>query len=262
MAGPRRLVFGEVADLYDRHRPAYPSALVGDLIEMASVGQGDKVLEVGAGTGKATVLFAARGLAVAALEPSAEMAAVARRNCAPYPETELIEADFERWEAGEETFPLLYSAQAWHWIDPELRYRRARSVLSPGGLLAVFWNRPAWGRSELRDALAVAYAGAAPELAPDGPMHPANENPDGDEDWPGEIAAADGFQRPRSRSYQWRQDYTGEQYAGLLATLSEIRLLHPEVRRALLRDVRSAIEAHGGTLRMPLVTRLHCARAA
>jgi hypothetical protein len=27
----RRLVFGEVAELYDRHRPTYPPALIDDL---------------------------------------------------------------------------------------------------------------------------------------------------------------------------------------------------------------------------------------
>jgi SAM-dependent methyltransferase len=262
MSTPRRLLFGEVADLYDRHRPSYPTALVEDLIELAGVRPGDRVLEVGAGTGKATALFAAAGLAVVAVEPSPGMAEVARRNCAPYPRVEIVQSDFERWEPGGGDFPLLYSAQAWHWIDRELRYRRARAALRDGGLLAAFWNRPGWGSSAVRQALLAAYRTIVPEMATDGPLHPANPSPEGDEDWPGEIAAVAEFADPLVRRYPWSREYTAVQYAGLLGTLSEVRLLDDATRVRLLRAVGEIIAEHGGRLTMPMVTRVHLARAA
>jgi hypothetical protein len=53
-------VFGEVAELYDQARPSYPAVLFDDVIAFAP--QSPRVLEVGAGTGKATVLLAERGL--------------------------------------------------------------------------------------------------------------------------------------------------------------------------------------------------------
>jgi SAM-dependent methyltransferase len=262
MTTPQRLVFGEVAELYDASRPTYPQRLIDDLIELAGLHHGLRALEVGAGTGKATTRFAARGVSVLAVEPSAAMAAVARRNCAAYPQVQIIETDFERWDPAGETFSLLYSAQAWHWIDPEVRFQRARSALAPGGLLAAFWNRPAWGRSELRDALVAAYRTAAPDLAPDGPMHPANQSPDADQDWPGDVAAAGGFDEAAVRFYEWNVDYRADAYTGLLGTLSEIRLLDEEQRRALLAAVGETIGEHGGTLTMPLATRVCLARAA
>ena len=70
---PRRLVFGEVAGLYDRARPGYPASLIDDLVRWAQPGA--RALEIGAGTGKATRLLAARGVSVLGIEPSAEMAA-------------------------------------------------------------------------------------------------------------------------------------------------------------------------------------------
>ncbi|MGO9960152.1 MAG: class I SAM-dependent methyltransferase [Solirubrobacteraceae bacterium] len=258
---PRRLVFGEVADSYDRHRPTYPQPLIDDLIGLAAVGAGDRVLEVGAGTGKATALFAARGLRVLAIEPSPSMAALARRNCAENPGVEVVETDFERWDPAGETFALIYSAQAWHWIEPDVGYRRAREALASGGVLGAFWNRPAWGRSELRNALIAAYEVTVPDLKPDGPLHPANEAPEGDDGWPAQIDRADGLHAPELRRYPWSISYTGDQYVGLLSTLSEVRLLQPARRRALLSAVRAAIETHGGTLQMPMVTRLWLARA-
>lgn len=85
MARERRLAFGEVAEQYDRTRPSYPDALVDDVLALAPTDHGAaRALEVGAGTGKATVMFAARGASVVALEPSPEMAAIAERNTARY----------------------------------------------------------------------------------------------------------------------------------------------------------------------------------
>lgn len=262
MATEQRLVFGEVADLYDASRPSYPPQLIDDLLTAAPARDTTRVLEVGAGTGKATVLLAAAGARVLAIEPSAEMAAVARRNCASYPGVEIVESDFERWEPAGETFPLLCSGQAWHWIDPELRYGCARAALRPDGLLAAFWNRPGWGPSPLREALKDVYLKTVPELPPDGATHPANESPDLDGDWTQEIAAAPGFGSPEIRFYDRSVRYSADQYARLLSTLSEIRLLAEDRREALLRGVRATISEHGGTLTMPLRTWLCLARAA
>src|ERR1700712_1812259 len=65
----QRLAFGSVAELYDRARPSYPPGAIDDVVAHAGLQTGDTVLEVGAGTGKATVLLAQRGLGVLALEP-------------------------------------------------------------------------------------------------------------------------------------------------------------------------------------------------
>src|SRR6266702_3675986 len=116
----QRLVFGEVAELYDKARAAYPDALIDDVIGFAGAdGAGLRALGVGAGTGKATVGFAARGLEILALEPSAAMAAVAMRNCQQFPGVRIEPASFEGWPAEPGGFGLLYSAQAWHWVQPE-----------------------------------------------------------------------------------------------------------------------------------------------
>lgn len=261
MAVPRRLVFGEVAEVYDRHRPAYPPALVDDLIAESGVGEGRRALEVGAGTGKATALFAARGIPVLAVEPSAEMAVIARRALADAPHVEIVESDFEHLELAGEVFGLVYAGTAWHWVDPQARYRRARSALGPGGLLAAFWNRADWKDHELREALTAAYERAAPDIPLDNHMHPANPEPSSGLDWTAEIGAADGFAEPAERAYRWSREYTAEGFAGLLDTLSDVRLLPAQQRERLLEAVRGVIAEHGGTLTLALVTLLHTARA-
>ncbi len=263
MASERRLVFGEAAELYDRSRPSYPSVLIDDLVALAGLDGGRTVLEVGAGTGKATAMLAARGIPVLAIEPSAKMAAVARRNCAAYPGVEIELRDFERWLPGGREFPLICAAQSWHWIEPELRYARARAAACRGGLLAAFWNRPRWDRSQLRAELAAVYRKHAPELDRELPMHPANELVlDGDGDWLVEVEAATGWQRGEVRSYDWTQTYSPAQYAELIGSLSETLLMDSDRRRELLAAIRAAIEAGGGSIRMSYATRLCLARAA
>ena len=128
---------------------------------------GDRALEVGAGTGKATGLFAARGLRILGLEPSRGMAAAARVRLAGYENVAIEETGFEEWRP-ERDFRLLFSAQAWHWVTPEVRYTRAREALAEDGALAVFWNRPRWESSPLKDELAAAYRRTAPSWAQGG----------------------------------------------------------------------------------------------
>jgi len=255
-----RLVFGQVAERYDRVRPAYPNALVDEVIALTG---GGRALEVGAGTGKATVMFGQRGVAVDAVEPSAEMASIARVRCADFPGVTIEERDFEDWDGDHHAFALVFSAQAWHWVAPELKYVRAREALADGGLLAAFWNRPDWGRCPLRDELSAAYERAAPDLGPDpGPMHPGSEiAPDRWEDWDAEIDAAAGLRDPEVRLYEWSADYTAARYAELIATTHDHILLADDTRAALLGAVSDVIEQSGGVLSLPLVTKLCLARA-
>lgn len=258
--GPR-LIFGRVAQLYDRHRPAYPEPLIDDLVEEAGLDAETGALEVGSGTGKATAQFAFRGVPVLGIEPSAEMAQIGRRNLAEYQRVQIEQADFELWDPAGRRFALIFSAQAWHWVDPAVGYVRARAAVRPGGLLAAFWNRPDWTRASLREPLAAAYELASPGYSGEDPMHPANLAHLGEEDWEGDIASADGWGQPESRHYAWSQDYSAAEYTGLLETTSGVQLLHASERRALLAAVASVIDERGGTFTLPMATRVCLARA-
>ena len=243
----RRLAFGSVAELYDELRPSYPSALIDEVLERSHA---DRALEVGTGTGKATTLFAARGVSIVALEPSSEMAAIARRNCAPFADVEIVLSDFERFDTRGERFPLLFSAQAWHWVSRGARHTKARAAMSKGGVLAAFWNRPNWEHSALREPLRAAYRQAGADGI-DGPM-----NPGGPArrwwrgDWRAEIGAAAGFDQPAVRHYNWPREYSTEQYVGLLQTHSDHIVLEHDRRQALLEAVAAVIDRDGGRLQV------------
>ena len=251
----QRLAFGTVATLYDRVRPSYPTVVIDAIIEAAGLRPGTRILEVGAGTGKATLGLAQRGLEVVALEPSAEMAAVLRANCAGRPGVEVVEAPFERW-APTRRFPTLVSAAAWHWIDPGVRCRRAHDALAPGATLAAIWTLPEWRDCPLRPALSDAYRETVPEMRPDFPMHPDSSPSRLADGWGSEILASGLFEGPEVRSHRWSIGYTGSAYADVLRTHQDHILLECDARTRLLAAVAAVIADAGGRLELPTVTRL------
>jgi SAM-dependent methyltransferase len=251
----RRLAFGDVAELYDEARPAYPPAVIDELIDAADLKPGALVLEVGAGTGKATRMLAARGLAVLALEPSAAMAEVARRNLANDPLVQIEQSDFETWRPRGQVQALV-SAQAWHWISPQLRYVRAGQALRSGGLLAAIWTLPVWESNELRGELREVYSRTVPELAAGFPMHPAGVSADLAGDWHAEIEGSDAFARPRVREHPWSCTYATAAYLQLLQTHQDHILLTPEQQSALLSAIAAVLDRAGARITMDYVTRL------
>jgi SAM-dependent methyltransferase len=257
------LTFGGVAPQYDRFRPSYPGELADQVLAFAGAQVGDEVIEVGAGTGKATSLFVERGLFVRAIEPSAEMAAVLRERW-PASEVAVEPSDFETWNPGGLEVPLIYSAQAWHWVAPEVRFVKARSVLSAGGALAVFWTRPRWSDSPLRDQLDQAYRRTVPEFGErPGPMHPATSDEEQESwwEWIRDSDAAGGFDPPESRTYAWPCEYTTAEYVSLIQTHSDHIVLPDDRRAALLAAVSEVIDSAGGRITVPYVTRLWLSRA-
>lgn len=138
-SGARRYgkVFDEVAAEYDRRRPAYPDELIDQACQVAGIGSGDQVLEVGCGSGQLTRALLARGLHVTALEPGRRLIALARRNLEGAGETEYVNARFEDAVLPRERFRAVFSASAFHWIDPAVSWQKVADVLVPGGTLAL-----------------------------------------------------------------------------------------------------------------------------
>jgi SAM-dependent methyltransferase len=130
-------VFNDIAVEYDRNRPAYPDALVDQACEVAHLGGGDWVLEIGCGTGQLTRSLLARGLRVTALEPGDQLIGIAEENLKGAGDVELVHARLEDMQLHHEGYAAVFSASAIHWVDPDLGWRKIAEALVPHGTLAL-----------------------------------------------------------------------------------------------------------------------------
>src|SRR5918992_361313 len=135
-----RRTFDEAASLYDEVRPGYPEDLFDDIVSLSGIRPAGRILEIGCGTGQATVPFARRGYRILCIELGENMAALARRNLRRYPQAEVRIGAFEESPLEEKAFDLAISATAFHWLDPAVAYPKAAGALRDGGSLALFWN--------------------------------------------------------------------------------------------------------------------------
>ena len=166
-------VFDEVAAEYDRNRPIYPDELVDQACQVAGIGEGDQVLEIGCGSGQLTRSLVARGLHVTALEPGKNLIALARQNLGGAGAVEFMNARFEDASCPDEHFRAVFSASALHWVDPKVGWLKIADVLVPGGTLALMSY---FGLEEQRskpdqEAVLAAMRKVAPDIAADWPTY-------------------------------------------------------------------------------------------
>ncbi len=258
-------VFGEVAERYHAARLDYPRELVADVLGYAALGD-RPVVEVGAGTGKATVSFAAHGLALTCVEPDPRMAEVLRRTAAPYPAVRVENVRFEDWRPGGRRFGLLYAATSWHWTDPERRWDLTHAALAPGGALALFWNSAGVVDPGLHAALARADA-ARPELDPPH-ARLASEFDGGIEEWSeasgwpeAECRRDERFTDQVSTRHARPQRFSTSHYLEYLDTISRYRILPDECREQVFQETARILDAHGGGIDMVAFTHAFKARA-
>lgn len=253
----QRFTFDNVASLYDAARPGYPASLFDDVIAEAGLASGERVLEVGSGTGKATEGFARRGLPVLALEPGAQMIAVAKQALAAFAKVQFVQTTFEAWTSTERDFGLIAAAQSWHWIDPSSAFRQAARMLKPHGLLAVFGNVPVGVPAPLEDALRRIFAQRLPGAPPTISGAMAHYLPSGP--FASSFDASRLFEPVLHRQYAWRWPHTTESFIAHQRTLSGFLVMPSDLREAILSDAAGAIDAYGGAFEMDYETHLYMA---
>ncbi|MGC9540382.1 class I SAM-dependent methyltransferase [Streptomyces sp. UG1] len=238
--------FDEDAERYDRARPGYPSEMYDDLEELAGAGPGSRVLEVGCGTGQATVPLAGRGCRVTAVEAGPRMAAVARRKLVGAAAgVEVVTAAFESWALPEEPFDVVVSATAFHWIDPAVRVIKAADALRPGGALAVVRTQHvAGGTQEFFTQVQRCYERFDPQTPP-GLRLPSPDDVDGS-DHAREVARSGRFGATVFRRYERDLTYTTSDYLDLLLTYSGHRALPEDARDGLLACIAGLIDGRYG----------------
>lgn len=254
-----RATYDEVALAYDQARPGYPEALFDDLVSLSGIPPGGRILEIGCGTGQATVPLAQRGYAILCIELGENLAAMARHNLAAFPQVEVRSGAFEDWPVEEGTFDLVIAATTFHWLDPTIAYPKTARALGPGGAIALFWHfHRHTGTRGFFEAAAAIYRREAPGLDAR-PLYPATA--EGLEAGRSEIENTGLFGEVTARSYEWEMVYDAAGYVRLLDTLSGHRSLAKAARERLFRGIGELIDAQfNGCVTQCYLTTLYVAR--
>ena len=140
-------LFNHMADYYDLYRPGYPPAAVEAIIQYGKLTEGSRLLEVGSGSGKATGQFLGKGFSLTCLDPGHDL--VARGN-AQYGKqgAQFLASSFEEFAGEAESWDMIFSAQAFHWIRQPDGYRQCARLLKPGGTVALMWNLDLFGENQ------------------------------------------------------------------------------------------------------------------
>jgi SAM-dependent methyltransferase len=247
--------FDRVAVLYASVRPGYPDELIEDVCEFAQLRPADPVLEVGCGAGQATISFATRGYRLTAIDPGPALIGEAKARMPAPSQVNFVVVPFETWDAGGATFKLLLSAQAWHWIAPDIAFPKAADCLVPQGVLAVFGHVPRALPEPLNSAFKSVYLkytgswGAPPEAGflPTGPFA----------SW---FEASGRFDSVVHRCYRWNWRHSAASYLVFARTRSDHQIMPADRLDAMLSDLRGAIESCAETFDWPYETHLYMAR--
>lgn len=234
-----RTTFGQDAELYDQCRPSYPPQLFSDLTTLAGLGPRARVLEIGCGTGQATLPLAQLGCTVVGIDLSPDMAAIARRNLAQFPNVTVVAAAFEDWQPSDGAFDAVLSATAFHWLDPDLRMIKAAELLRPGGALGIVSTHHIAGGTDAFFADAQrCYERFDPKTPPGMRLTTEDETPEEAT----EFDRTERFGPVEFRRYPWQQTYTAPDYLNLLMTYSGHRAMESQARNDLFACITHQID--------------------
>ncbi len=252
--------FDESPEVYERARPSYPPALWDALF--AVLPSAPRILEIGAGTGKATHALLSRGAAVLACEPGPNLARFMTQKFAPEIRKRKLEVRaefFEDMDIDAQSFDAVVAATCWHWLDPGSCLQKAATALKRNGALAVV------DTMQVDDAIDRGFFAAS---------HPIYQRyfaePDRTAQLPGRnltpavfdaLNASDTFGQSTLARFNWDQGYATAQYIDLVRSYSNTAMLVPTVREHFLQDLATFIDTEfAGFVLRPLVITLVVAR--
>lgn len=236
----RKECFDTVADAYEQFRPSPPREVVDAIVELADVHEGSRVLEIDCGTGQLSVPLAELGVDLVAVELGAQLAARAKRNLEQFPHARLDIGAFEHWPLPASTFDVVIAANAFHWLDPQVRLSKSVRALRPGGCLTVLHVHHVRGGTpgffaDTQRSYAKWGMSDDPSFQPPLPSRTPAMYP--------ELEDRPEFSAVRRRYFEIPMQYTTASYVGWLTTDSLVNTLDEPARGGFLRDIGTLIDA-------------------
>lgn len=252
----KRLTFNEDVYNYDKYRPSYPKELYEAVFHYSKLDSDCRVLEIGVGTGQATVPFLEKGFDVTAVELGKDLSTFVKEKFSRYNNFRVMNDDFIFCNFPENSFDLIYCATAFHWLPEKERYEKVKKLLKPNGVLVLFWNHPFPNRKD--------DAGNMASKAVYDKYRPADKELE-------EFCEKDlkkytdelteyGFADIESRLFHRIRTLSTNDYIHLINTYSDHRLLDKTTKELFEKDMAKAIDNAGGKINIYDTIDLYMAR--
>ncbi len=242
--------------LYEEVRPEYPSELFEDIFRYKEITPFSRVMEIGIGTGKATLPFLEMQCQVASVEPGKKMAKFVRNKYSDYDTFSCYEMTLEKYMGFNNTFDLIYAATSFHWLDEETGHKKVYNLLKNGGAFARFAYHAGEDstRPELMQKIRELYkkyfnAGDDYSYFSEADARKINC-----------IAGKYGFTESEVKIYHFKKDFTDKEYIKLLKTYPDHYSVEEEKRKEFFKEMQSAIKKHGGVITVEYTVDLHLYR--
>ena len=239
-----RRSFNEDEVNYDKYRPEYPAELFKDIISYSKIGSGSKLIEIGIGTGQATMPFIQLGCGITGIELGDKLSSFVADKYRAHNNFKVINADFMFCPIEENFYDLIYCATAFHWLPKEEAYIKIMKSLKRGGVLALFWNHPFPNRENDPSNMA--------NRKIYNKFRPSNKKPVEFREKDCGIRIQEllqyGFEKVESKLYRRVRTLTTDAYIHLLNTYSDHLALDVNLKKQFEIEMRKAINEVGGNI--------------
>lgn len=253
--------FDTAVPLYDKMRPGYPDDIYNAIFDYVYIDAGSRVVEVGSGSGQATLPVLKTGCCLTAVEYGENFTYLLRDKFKDYEKFDVVTAKFEDARLEADSYDLVFSATAFHWVPEELGYPKVYSILKEGGAFARFANRPQISMEdpallrEIDDIYDEYYnkfygikQGSRKRFTEETARDIAN------------IPAKYGLTDIRYHLFHRDRVFSAEEYVQLLGTYSDHIAIEESMRKAFFDKIEDAIERRGGSITIKDTLDLELAR--
>lgn len=231
--------------MYDEARPGYPSSVIEDIIRISEIVDGGRVLDIGCGSGRATILFGKRGYQIIGVDLSKELVAIARQKSSEHQKVSYYVGEFEHVDLPSGKFDLITAGQALHWIEPEVGYNRIFNLLKESGTLAAFWNFENYEARSLAVQVRDLYREHCTFFPPDlgSPQRYLEK-----------LDASGLFEPIKINTHYWNWELTKEKYIKLVRSYAWVSSLPNENSKHFLDDLARLLEDKPENITVPFKT--------
>jgi SAM-dependent methyltransferase len=235
--------FDAWAGEYDRFRPGYPDELFDVIQARLQLPARPTVVDLGAGTGRASLAMAELGWRVTSVEPGKamlELLHAAATDAGLVVST--VQASAEETGLDPESADLVTAAQAFHWFEKDRAMDEIARILRPGGGVALFWNV----RDTERSAFVADYQELLARHAAAGADTGRYEAVGRDETRRAFETHTAAFEEPEIVTLHQEVQMTDEEFIGMAFTASYVRTgMPPEVQDRFRIELAGALGRHG-----------------